>query len=72
MVTGDKRTGPQKYGLVVAGITDKQIVFFGVFRWSDPNVIGTIETGSLICFQKGMYYFCSSNGLAVAGKNGQM
>ena len=33
---------------------------------SDPNVIGTIETGSSIRVRKGLYHFCSSNGLVSA------
>ena len=37
--------------------------FFGVFQGSDPNIMGIIETGSSIRFRKGLYHFCSSNGL---------
>ena len=35
----------------------------GPHRGSDPNVMGTIETGSSIRFRKCPYHFCSSNGL---------
>ena len=40
--------------------------FFGVFLGSDPNVMDTIETGSSMRFRKGLYHFCSSNGLVSA------
>ena len=71
----------QKYGLAVAGITDELrtnvtdkkndvfrqfLAFVSGFRGSDPNVMGTIETGSSIRFRKGLYHFCSSNGLVSA------
>ena len=39
---------------------------FAVFRGSDPNVMGTIETDSSKRFRKGLYHFCSSNGLVSA------
>ena len=37
-----------------------------VFRRSDPNIMGTIETGLSICLRKGLYHFCTSNGLVSA------
>ena len=81
MVTGDKRTGHKKiwFGSSrhyerITDECDRQkndvfrrfLPFFGVFWGSDPNVMGTIETGSSIRFRKGLYHFCSSNGLVSA------
>ena len=42
---------------------------FAVFRYFSgvwPNIMGTIEAGSSIHFWKGLYHFCSSNGLVSA------
>ena len=52
MVTGDKRTGPKKYSLAVAGIMDELRTNMMneknyICQGSDPNVMGTIETSLL-------------------------
>ena len=43
------------------------LVVVDVFWGYNPNIMGTVETGSGTAFQKGVKHFCSSNFLASAG-----
>ena len=71
----DFRSRRRKSGApgISTNVTDRKndvfrrfLQFFGILRGSDPNVMGTSETGSLIRFRKALYHFCSSNGLVSA------
>ena len=74
---GGKKYG-KKNGLAIKSgdRTNHQttVTFFGGFEHfsaffgeSDPNIMGTIQTGSVSALQKGLTCLCSSNGLVSAG-----